>query len=207
MDRRHYSLEHHVNRIYANNNLATLTVGGSQTIQGSGQIGLADMSLINNGTIDAGSIGSVAIEARQRRQLPDNFHQRLGSQRGGVLALVGGAGTFASSGTIEAATGSKVCSSNLTISGTLSTSGTDRSKIAARATLANVTNAGNFVADNGIITSISGTLTNNGTIAQSSVGSDTDIQVLGAATINGSASLLSRTPVSTTSTPIITSRP
>ncbi|HUB24571.1 MAG TPA: hypothetical protein VL992_04005 [Tepidisphaeraceae bacterium] len=93
----------------------TLTLGANQTIQGAGQIGEGDMSLINNGTIDA-DVPTAGLVLEPSSEFTNNATGTWEASNGATMSLT--AGKFANSGTVEALDGSTVTfvsgSANLT---------------------------------------------------------------------------------------------
>ena len=153
-----------------------ITVGAGQTIAGQGNIGNGQSSLTNNGLITANLNGAALVLNPTNNGTGDFTNAGGGAARaenGGLLELAGG-GTF-NGGTFSALTGSTVqVDNNVTINNaTLASSGTGQVALGrASYTLSNVTvaAASTVNASNGSDVTLTGTLTNNGSINVSSPG-------------------------------------
>jgi hypothetical protein len=176
------------NRIYSTSG-DTLVNSAGNTIQGSGQIGINNggyaFTLNNQGTIDANHSTPLQVA-------PSNAVTNTGTLEataGGTLNL---GGTFSNSGGViqSVGSGSTVNLGGTAAStingGTLTTSG-GGVLTADNSTLNGVTisSGSTLTLDNGAAAVLQGTITNHGTIAQTSSGSDTDIQLSGAVTLSG----------------------
>ena len=159
-----------------NNYNDRITVGAGQTIAGQGNIGNGQSSLTNNGLTTANLNGAALILNPTNNGTGDFTNAGGGAVRaenGGILELAGG-GTF-NAGTFTALTGSTVqVDNNVTVNNaTLASSGTGQVAFGrASYTLGNVTVAAASTVNvsNGSDVTLTGTLTNNGTINVSSPG-------------------------------------
>ncbi len=153
-----------------------ITVGAGQTIAGQGNIGNGQSSLTNNGLITANLNGAALVLNPTNNGTGDFTNAGAGAARaenGGILELAGG-GTF-NAGAFTALAGSTVqVDNNVTVNNaTLASSGTGQVAIGrVNATLGNVTVAAASTVNvsNGSDVTLTGTLTNNGTINVSSPG-------------------------------------
>jgi len=172
-------------------------VGGAvltneETIEGVGNVGDSALALVNNATIDANvSGGGLFLEPGAA----STNTKTLEATNGGVLYLENGTWTQTGAGTISAQTGSTVALySNVSITGgTLTTSGTGVIEELAggyNVFLTNLTNAGTYDILNGSTTTISGTITNNGTINIDSGGSATQLYLGASTTLKGKGSVI-----------------
>ncbi|MDB5325353.1 MAG: hypothetical protein JWM57_922 [Phycisphaerales bacterium] len=176
---------------------ATLT--NNSTIQGEtsagGSIGANELSVTNSATglINANVSGlTLVVDPAAGTSTLINAGT-LRASNGGVLQLSGsGGGTFANTGgTIQAQNGSSVTlvSGAAVTGGTLTTAGTGTINT-SNATLVGLINAGSLVVANNTTLTLSGTITNNGTILANSIGNLTDITTDGtSATLNGSGTV------------------
>ena len=162
--------------ITANNYNDRITVGAGQTIAGQGNVGNGQSSLTNNGLITANVNGAALTLNPTNNGTGDFTNAGAGAARaenGGILELAGG-GTF-NAGTFTALAGSTVqVDNNVTVNNaTLASSGTGQVAFGrASYTLSNVTVAAGSTVNvsNGSDVTLTGTLTNNGTINVSSPG-------------------------------------
>jgi hypothetical protein len=179
------------NRIFATGT-DTLINDAGNTIQGAGQLGINNsgfaFTLINNGVIDANQSATALQVAPTTTVMNNNL---LEASNGGTLVLTGGA--FNNAGTIlGTGAGSVVELNGSTINGgTLTTASGGTIQNSGTATLNGVTISGGstFTAVNSSSTTLIGTITDNGTIAQNSTGSFTDLHISGAVTLTGTGSL------------------
>ncbi len=181
------------NRIYAANGTDTLT--NTQTIQGAGQLGVASLTLANEGTINA-NVSTPLIVA-------PGFGGATNS--GGIVEATNGAtlqltirtgaltGFNNTNGTIRAlnaATPSTVVLLNgVTVTaGTLTTTGNGLIESGNSATLNGVTlsTGSTYAVPDNTNTFLQGTITNNGTIQLNSTNDNTDLLISGAVTLAGS---------------------
>jgi len=179
------------NRIFGTGS-DTLINDVNHTIQGAGQLGIDNsgfaFTLNNAGTINANLSGNTLMVA------PSNTVTNTGlmeATNGGVLALIG---TFNNTGAAIQATGagSVVELNGSTITGgTLTTSGGGAIQNSGTATLdgVSISSGSTFTALNASSTTLVGTITNNGTIAQNSTGSFTDLHISGTVELAGSGTL------------------
>jgi len=181
------------NRIFASGS-DTLINDSSNTIQGSGQVGINNsgfaFTLTNNGTINANSSGNTLQVAPSNTVTNTNLME---ATNGGTLALIG---SFTNTGgTIQATGASSVVELNgsAITGGTLTTSGGGTVQNSGTATLNGVTisDGSTFTAVNASSTTLQGTITINptATLAQSSTGSFTDLHVSGTVELAGGGTL------------------
>ena len=168
-----------------------LTNAGN-TIQGettnSGSFGANQIGIVNQALIDANVLNLfLDVDPNAGNGLVNQGLMRASS--GGILRLNGGGGgTFNNAaGVITALDASVVqlVSGATVVGGTLSTTGTGVIRNVNTATLDTLTNAGNFIANNGSNTNLLGTITNTGTMLINSTGSFTDVVLGGLLTLNG----------------------
>jgi hypothetical protein len=191
------------NRIYASNN-QTLTVGSGQTIQGSGQIGVSQTVLVNNGIIAADSSAGLSIDVSKSASTNSNL---IEATSGATLTLTGqltntGSGAITATDTAaiilnsanifgNSITGSATgmitsfgtsALNNLTVNGPLvNNSGI----VAFNAVVLN----GNYTASSGSITDASGTLTNNALFTLGSAEGNTDLVITANTLLSGTGTL------------------
>jgi hypothetical protein len=172
--------------------------GEAFTIQGetnnSGSLGTNELAIVNRsgGLIHANvSTLQLFVDPRANGGLLNLGVMQASS--GGILTLTGnGGGAFENSaGVIRALAGSEVrLQSGATINGgTLTTVGSGVIRNFNTASLSGVTIAGSFIANNGADTTISGTITNTGSISTNSMGSFTDLLLAGNTTLLGNGVL------------------
>jgi fibronectin-binding autotransporter adhesin len=182
-------------------------VGGTsltidETVSGVGNIGLGDLTLINNSTIDANisptvSTAALIIQAGSGGMANNGT---LEAMNGGNLTLTGSTITNGTHGVIQAvgADGSNnpstvVLTNNVTVvGGTLTTTGAGIIAVATNntANLTNLTNSGTLnVQNNGEILS-TGTITNNGTITLQAAGNQTYFYAPNATVLTGTGTLV-----------------
>jgi hypothetical protein len=191
----------------------TLTGGGIINLVNSDRIlGSGTLTNINNtiqGETSGGTFGNNAIAIVNRALINANVSGKslnldpggvgltnqgiLEASNGGILLLNGNSGqAFTNTGaTISALSGSRVQLSNGTSinGGTLTTAGTGMFVNLNNATLANLTNAGTFVANNNSTTNLVGTITNTGSISLNSTVNITDLVLAGNVTLSGGGTL------------------
>ncbi|HEV3261080.1 MAG TPA: PEP-CTERM sorting domain-containing protein, partial [Gemmataceae bacterium] len=184
------------NRVFATG-ADTLTNDVNHTIQGSGELGINNagfaFTLTNNGTINANQAAALLVA-------PTNAVSNNGTLEataGGTLLLTGG--TFSNSGTgliLATGAGSVVDFNGATITGgTLTTQSGGTIQNSGTATLDGSTNSPTISSGstvtllNATSTTLMGTIINNGTIAQNSTGSFTDLHLSGAVTLTGTGVL------------------
>ncbi|MFZ0309907.1 MAG: hypothetical protein WAL89_17165, partial [Candidatus Sulfotelmatobacter sp.] len=182
-------------------------VGGTsltidQGVSGVGNIGLGDLTLTNNSTIDANispTVSTTALTIQPGAGGMTNTHI-LEATNGGNLTLTGGTTFTNTGGTIEAVgtDGSSnpstvVLTDSITVTGgTLTTSGGGIIEVAANntANLTSLTNSGTLnVLNNGEILS-TGTITNNGTITLQAGGNQTYFYAPNATILTGTGTLV-----------------
>jgi len=184
------------NRIFASGS-DTLINDASNTIQGSGQLGINNggfaFTLTNKGTIDANRSAPLQVAPNN----PVSNSGTLEATAGGTLLLTGGTFNNTASGVILATGPNSVvdfAGSTIT-GGTLTTSSGGTIQNSSIATLDGTTNSpmistGSTVSLlNGTYTTLLGTIINNGTIAQNSTGSFTDLHISGNVTLTGTGVL------------------
>ena len=167
------------------------------TIQGetnnTGSLGANEIGIANgaSGLIDA-NVASLVLDVD-----PDAngvFNQGvMRASGGGILRLNGnGGGGFSGGGTISALDGSTVQLTNgaFLTDLTLSTSGTGVFRNLNTATLTALTLAGNFIAENGTVTTIGSTIINQGSITINSSGNFTDLVLNQQTTLDGGGMLI-----------------
>lgn len=182
------------NRIYAPNGSDTLTI--QQNIQGAGQIGVGLTNLINQSVINAN--GSATLTINPNSSGLTNNTGIVEATTGGTLDLIG---LYKNGGgTIQALAGSLVKLDAATVqNGTLTTVGTGAMQIVNSSTLNGVKVSGGSnltLLDNRSATLI-GTITDDGTINQSSGGNNTDILISGPVTLAGVGGHLTLSNVTT----------
>jgi hypothetical protein len=171
------------------NNAKNIILGGGtftnqETIQGAGVIGNNNLTLVNSGTIDVNIVGTLQIN-------PNGGTTNTGTleaSHDGTLVLTG---AFVNTGgTIWANTvGATVELNGVTITGgTLK--GTGIIESIANSTLIGVDNTSNYMITQTGATTISGTITNTGTITLASAGSNTFLYVSGNTTIKGNGKVV-----------------
>ena len=182
------------NRIYAPNGVDTLTI--QQNIQGAGQIGVGLTNIINQSVINANVSATLTISPNGSGLT--NNTGILEATAGGTLDLIG---LYKNGGgTIQALAGSLVKLDAATVqNGTLTTVGTGAMQIVNSSTLNGVRVSGGStltLLDNRSATLI-GTITDEGTINQSSGGNNTDILISGPVTLAGVGGHLTLSNVTT----------
>ena len=168
-----------------------LTIGAGSTIAGNGNLGIGQSTFTNNGTVNANLNGATLTLQPGGGNGSDFTNGATGiaqASNGGILALQGN--VFSGAGVFRALAGSRVnIGGSATVSNTtLTTVGTGEVHITDAATLTNVTNSGTLIADNNSTTSVTGTLTNNGTFNLNSAGNGDDLRFT-AATLAGTGTL------------------
>jgi hypothetical protein len=182
-------------------------VGGTsltidQGVSGVGNIGLGDLTLTNNSTINANISPTVSATPLTIQAGAGGMtnNATLEATNGGNLTLTGSTIANGSGGVIQAlgADGSNnpstvVLTGNVTVTGgTLTTTGAGVIQVAASniANLTNLTNAGTLnVLNNGEILS-TGTITNNGTITLEASGNATYFYAPNATVLTGTGTLV-----------------
>ncbi len=179
-------------RVFANVNGDRLTIGANQTIQGTGNLGVGQTVFTNSGTVSANQNGNpLAIQpgGGNGNDFTNNSGAVLQASNGGVLQLIGNSGgVFTNNGTIQALAGSQVLlSGGVTVTGnsTFTTTGSGVVTVSDAATFSNLTFSGNLQANNNSVTTLAGTLTNNGTFNLNSLGNGDDIHLSGSVTLAG----------------------
>ncbi len=166
----------------------------NETIQGSGNIGAAQMALVNSGTIDANSgAGSTPLILQVSNGVTNA--KTLEATNSSELLLNGGTFTNTGVGIIEAlGTGATVQLENaVTINGGMLTStGTGLIEDLNTATLSKVTlsTGSNYQVNNAATTTLVNSFTNNGTFTLASTGNDTELLISGNVSLNGKGTLV-----------------
>jgi hypothetical protein len=168
----------------------------NQTIQGSGNIGDAQMALVNNGTIDANSGGGSNPLIIQTSGGTTNTGI-LEATNSSTLMLNGvSGGNFTNTGgTIEAlGNGAAVQLENgVTITGgTLTSTGTGVIQSLNSATLSGVTlsTGSNYLVPNATTTTLVSRFTNNGTFTLASGGNATELLISGNVSLSGNGAVV-----------------
>jgi hypothetical protein len=181
------------NRIYASGSGDTLLNSAGSTIQGSGQLGIGSnaFTLNNQGTVDANQGAALTVNPG----IGTTNTGTLEATSGGTLNLNGTytntSGTILSTGTNVSLNPSTVNLSGSTINGgTLTTSG-GALMFAGNSTLDGVTISGGSTVtqQDNTLTTLMGTITNHGTIAQESGGNNTDLRISGPVLLTGGGTL------------------
>jgi hypothetical protein len=168
------------NRIYGLAGTDVLT--NASTIQGSGDIGIGQMGLINQGIIDANQATPLYIQT----SAGTTNSATLEATAGGTLILDGD--TYTNTGTILAGTSSAVTLQSPTINGgTLQTLLGGVISASGNPTLNGVTNTGtgSYQVPNAQQTTLVGTITNSGAIQLNATNSNTILWESGAVTLTG----------------------
>ncbi len=174
------------NRIDSLNAAATdVLTNVDNTIQGAGQIGVNGLKLINQATIDANQSSLLTINPSSAINTA-TIEASAGGQLHVDTSVNNAGGTILSTGA-----GSVVDLSGATVTGGTLTTASGGTMFSGGSTLDTLTiSAGSTVtAQNNTITFIKGTITNNGTIFEDSVGNVTVIQLIGDVTLSGTGTL------------------
>ncbi len=178
------------NFIYGAAGTDILTVASTQTIQGAGNIGSNQMTLVNNGTIDGNVSNALIIQASGNTTNTNT----LEATAGGTLTLYGDTVTNTGAGKIIAGSGSTVnLEANVTVvGGSLTGTGTFvENGVGGYATLSGLTNASTVQVSNNTQLNLVGTIVNNGQIQENSINNNTDIILAaGNVTLSGSGALV-----------------
>src|SRR6202011_1498343 len=171
-----------------------LTIGANQTIQGSGNIGIGQTTITNNGTITANQSNALVLQ-------PGGGSADFTNAAGGIMQASNGAtlqltgasgGTFINNSIIRALDGSVVefrDSANVTGNSSFSTMGSGVIRVANTATLTNLIFSGSLNLANGSVTTLVGTLTNNGTLSFTNAGSGIDLRLGGSVSLAGTGTV------------------
>ncbi len=169
------------------------TFTNGETIQGAGTIGNGNLTLVNNGTIDATL--SNALQVNPNGGTTNNG--TMEASTGGTLELSGS--TIANGSGLIEATGGTVDLNNVSITGgtlTTSSGGVIQSINAwntSTPTLTGVTISSGSTLDipnNNGLNFGAGTITNNGTINLQSGGNNTELVIAGSTTLSGSGTVM-----------------
>lgn len=167
------------------------TLVNSTTIQGQGQVGSNNITIINNSLIQA-TTGTMSVDPANNGTGTAGFvNNGTLLANGAVLSLSGnGAGFFNNQSRIIAGSTDVHLANSVDVrNGTLSSSGVGIVRVPAghTANLTNVTNVGNLTVDNNSILNLGGTLTNTGTVNLSPALNFADVNIGGASvTLAGS---------------------
>ena len=180
------------NRIYGLNGTDRLTIGASQTIQGSMQFGVNLMKFTNNGTINATLSNGITVDPTDA--VGDAVNNGvMQASSGSFLQL--NTGNYTNTGaTIRALTGGTVNLNGSTIvGGTLTTTDTTGAGGVIQATsdslLQDLTNSGYLSVPDNRLLRLAGTITNNGVIQLNSVGNAADLRLNTDVILNGSGTV------------------
>ena len=175
----------------------TLTHGAGHTIQGSGNVGNNGLSIINLGTVQAGSGDVMTIDPSNAGSGVPSFVNNglVRAFSGGEISLTGnGAGEFGGSGIYRAENGSQI---NLTTSAivrntTFDTLGSGQINIAASsaATWEDVSNLGNSFIRNFATLDVLSSLNNQGTITVAGTGSATQLRINNSVNLSGGGNIV-----------------
>jgi hypothetical protein len=178
------------NEVYGAAGADILTVASTQTIQGAGNLGSNQMTLVNNGTIDGNVSNALYIQASGGTTNTNT----LEATAGGTLTLYGNTVTNPGAGKIIAGSGSTVnLEANVTVvGGSLTGTGTFvENGVGGYATLSGLTNASTVQVNNDTVLYLVGTIVNNGQIQENSINNNTDIILsTGNVTLSGSGTLV-----------------
>jgi hypothetical protein len=173
------------NRVYSAGGTGTLI--NQETIQGGGQLGVNQLTLDNQGTINA-NVGTPLIVQPGSGGVTNTATMEASS--GGTLDLQGSYTN--TGGLIEALAGSTVKLDGATITGgTLTTSGGGVMGSINSVTLKGVTiSTGSVYSDpDNTSTTLQGTITNNGNIQLNSSNNATDLHISGPVTLTGTGTV------------------
>jgi fibronectin-binding autotransporter adhesin len=173
------------NRIFTGNTVCTNAQ--DHTIRGSGQLLVDSGGMSNAGTIIADQSNPLIIDPNGMGLTNTGTLEAL---NGGTLILQSALFTNAN-GNIQALDTSLVRLIGVSVAGgTLGTTGSGSINIESGSVLADFTNTGGLVLPNGQAGTISGTLTNNGTLSLQAAGNNTDLTCFGGATFGGTGSMV-----------------
>src|SRR4029077_19078172 len=164
------------------------------TIQGSGNIGNTQMTLVNSGTIDANN-GSGSNTLFVQTSGGTTNTGTLEATNSSVLQITGASsGNVTNTGGIIQATGNGLVqlTGGVVITGGALTTNTGGSiQGIGTATLSGVTisSGSNYQVDNATTTFVNGTITNNGTLTLASVGNGTDLELSGNTALTGTGTV------------------
>jgi len=155
-------------------------IGASQLVQGAGQIGLGQTTITNNGTITANQSAGMTISPNSGGFTNGKLVE---ATSGSTLTLLGAVTN--TGGTIKAlGSGSTVKLSGATVNGgTLGSSGGGLVEVTSSSTLNGIANAGTIQTDNGVVTSLQGTITNSGLLTLNASSSISDFSLIGGGTV------------------------
>ena len=170
------------------------TLINQETIQGQGGIGVGEMTLVNQGTIDANASGAtLTVQPVFSGNLTNTGTLR--ASNGGILRLLN-QGTVMDNrdGTIEALDGSTVIMGAGTYEGgTLTTEGTGAFQVEGGGSnpfLNDVSNAGTYQILSAGSATLEGNIRNTGTIQLLSEGGGTDLSISGSVILAGSGKVM-----------------
>ena len=172
----------------------------NNTIEGTGMIGNADLTLVNNGTINANASPTVLNAPLELYSGSGGITNTgtLEATNGGDLYIYGSAVTNSGSGAVIKAVGadssgnaSYVLLNAATINGgTLTTSGAGVIYGEGGTTLVGLTNAGSFQVLNNAVAYLSGTITNTGTMTVSASNAYTYLDLAANTTLTGGGTVV-----------------
>ena len=168
------------NRIYGAAGSDVLT--NQETIQGSGQLGVNQLTLVNQGLINANTSAGLVVQASGGTTNTGTME----ASSGGTLDLRGGYTN--TGGLLEALAGSTVQMDGATINGgTLTTSGGGLMESVNTATFNGITlsSGSTYTLPNGTNTVLQGTITNKGNFQMNAGGNNTDLHISGPVTLTG----------------------
>ena len=169
---------------YILGNGGTLTL--DQPLSGFGTFGNCSIVLVNNSTINANVSGQTLLINPSAASTNTKVME---ATNGGTLELSGVSWTNTGA-TITAATGSSVILNSTSITGgTLSAVGTGTIN-SDNVSLNTLTTSGNFIVGNNTTTTLTGTITNNGTMTLNSTGNTTELSINGNVTLAGTGSVI-----------------
>jgi hypothetical protein len=161
---------------------ADVLTNANNTIQGTGNIGAAQMGLVNQATINANQATPLTIWTSNGTTNTGT----LEATAGGNLILKNDTFTNTGGSILASGTGSVVTLLNSTIDGgTLNTVAAGVIQASGNPTLNGVTNNGTYQLPNSSDTTLVGTILNAGNIQMNSAGSATELQISGAVTLTG----------------------
>ena len=175
-------------RIFASTAGNRLTIGASQTIQGSGNLGIGQTTFTNNGTVRANQSTALVLQpGGGTLDFTNTSSGILEASGGGVLQLNGAAGgIFINNNIVRALDGSFVDIVNATVtgSGIYSTAGTGLIRV-TNSILSDLTFTGSLTLTDNAATTLAGTFTNNGTVSFANAGNLIDLRLSGNVTLAG----------------------
>ena len=167
------------------------------TISGSGNLGANSISIINQGTVQAGAGEALTIDVVNlgAGNIAFDNQNLVLATGGGVVTLTGsGAGEFGGIGTYRADAGSRIdlVTRAVVRNSTFATVGDGQIRMVggSNQSWVNVTNTGNVVREDNGILSITGTLNNSGQINLVGAGNNTQLSFGAGTTLSGGGSIV-----------------